>query len=169
MNVAALIPARGGSKGIPNKNRKIFKGKTLIERTIKQAIDSDYIKRVIVLTDDLEIAEISKKAGAEIPFIRTDYLATDKSPIIETVIYTLEMLPELSDIILLQPTSPLRRVLDINNIIELRNIHKRHSAVSVCEISEYPEWMFRVQNNFMTNLLPQAKLSKQRQDLEKAV
>lgn len=167
MNVAALIPARGGSKGIPNKNRKIFKGKTLIERTIKQAIDSDYIKRVIVLTDDLEIAEISKKAGAEIPFIRPDYLATDKSPIIETVIYTLEMLPELSDIILLQPTSPLRRVSDINNIIELRNIHKRHSAVSVCEISEYPEWMFRVQNNYMTNLLPQAKLSKRRQDLEK--
>ena len=167
MNITALIPARGGSKGIPNKNRKIFKGKTLVERTIKQAIDSDYIQRVIVLTDDLEIAEISKNSGAEIPFIRPEYLANDISPIIETVIYTLEKLPDLKDIILLQPTSPLRRVLDINNIIELRNIQKRHSAVSVCEISQNPEWMFRLQNNFMTNFLPQEKSSKRRQDLEK--
>ena len=167
MNIAALIPARGGSKGIPGKNRRIFKGKTLIERTIKQAIDSDYIQRVIVLTDNIEIAEISKNSGAEIPFIRPDYLATDKSPIIETVIYTLEKLPELNDFILLQPTSPLRRVSDIDNIIELRNIQKRHSAVSVCEISEYPEWMFRVQNNFMTNFLSQENLSKRRQDIEK--
>ena len=167
MNVAALIPARGGSKGIPNKNGRNFKGKTLIERTIKQAIDSDYIQRVIVLTDNIEIAEISKNSGAEIPFIRPDYLATDKSPIIETVIYTLEKLPELNDFILLQPTSPLRRVSDIENIIELRNIQKRHSAVSVCEISEYPEWMFRVQNNFMTNFLSQENLAKRRQDLEK--
>ncbi len=167
MNIAALIPARGGSKGIPNKNLRIFKGTTLIERTIKQAIESDYIQRVIVLTDNIEIAEISKNSGAEIPFIRPDYLATDKSPIIETVIYTLEKLPELNDFILLQPTSPLRRVSDIENIIELRNIQKRHSAVSVCEISEYPEWMFRVQNNFMTNFLSQENLAKRRQDLEK--
>ena len=167
MNIAALIPARGGSKGIPNKNLRIFKGTTLIERTIKQAIESDYIQRVIVLTDNMEIAEISKNSGAEIPFIRPDYLATDKSPIIETVIYTLEKLPELNDFILLQPTSPLRRVSDIENIIELRNIQKRHSAVSVCEISEYPEWMFRVQNNFMTNFLSQENLAKRRQDLEK--
>ena len=58
MTITALIPARGGSKGIPNKNRRIFKGKKLIEWTIKQAIDSDYIDRILVLTDDLEIVRL---------------------------------------------------------------------------------------------------------------
>ena len=167
MYLSALIPARGGSKGIPNKNLRIFKGKSLIEWTIMQAINSHYIKRVIVLTDDLKIAEVSKNCGAEIPFIRPEFLATDSSPIIDTITYTLEKLPELKDVILLQPTSPLRRISDINNIIELRNIHKRQSAVSVCQISEYPEWMFRIKNNSMSNYLPQKKLSKRRQDLEK--
>lgn len=167
MSISAIIPARGGSKSIPNKNLRIFKGKTLIEWTIKQAIESKYIDRVLVLTDYLEIAEISKNCGAEIPFIRPDYLATDNSPVIDTVLYTLDQLPELNDVILLQPTSPLRRVKDIDNAIILRNIHKRYSAVSVCEISEYPEWMFRMDNNFMTNYLAKDKLSKRRQDLEK--
>tara|TARA_A100001011_G_scaffold400030_1_gene511841 strand:+ start:1779 stop:2459 length:681 start_codon:yes stop_codon:yes gene_type:complete len=167
MDLTALIPARGGSKGIPNKNKRIFKGKNLIEWTIRQAQDSDYIDRILVLTDDLEIAEISKNCGAEIPFIRPDYLATDKSPIMDTVLYTLGQRPELNDLILLQPTSPLRRVSDIDNAINLRNIYKRDSVVSVCEISEYPEWMYRVNHNFMTNYLPEDKLSKRRQDLEK--
>ena len=167
MSITALIPARGGSKGIPNKNRRIFKGKKLIEWTIKQAIDSDNIDRILVLTDDLEIAEISKNCGAEIPFLRPDYLATDQSPIMDTVLYTLQQLPELNDVILLQPTSPLRRAIDIDNAINLRNDHKRNSAVSVCEISEYPEWMFRIENNFMTHYLADDKLSKRRQDIEK--
>ena len=167
MTITALIPARGGSKGIPNKNRRIFKGKNLIEWTIKQAIDSDYIDRILVLTDDLQIAEISKNCGAEIPFIRPDYLATDKSPIMDTVLYTLQQLPELNDVILLQPTSPLRRVSDIDNAIISRNNNKRDSAVSVCEISEYPEWMYRIEHNFMTNYLADDQLSKRRQDLEK--
>ena len=167
MYLSALIPARGGSKGIPNKNLRIFKGKSLIEWTIMQAISSHYIKRVIVLTDDLKIAEVSKNCGAEIPFIRPKYLATDSSPIIETITYTLEKLPELSDLILLQPTSPLRRVSDINNIVELRNIHKRHSAVSVCQVSEHPELMFRIKKDSIFSYLPEKKTSKLRQDHEK--
>tara|TARA_Y100000589_G_scaffold264148_1_gene254762 strand:- start:1206 stop:1889 length:684 start_codon:yes stop_codon:yes gene_type:complete len=166
MKLAALIPARGGSKGIPNKNSKLFKGKPLIQWTISQALNSEYIDRVIVLTDNSKIAEISRNCGAEIPFLRPSYLATDFSPIIETIIYALDKLPEISDLILLQPTSPLRRLSDIKNIVDLRNIHQRESAVSVCEISEYPQWMFRLENNFMSNYLPQEKLSKRRQDLE---
>ena len=167
MNLTALIPARGGSKGIPNKNIRKFKGKNLIKWSINQALDCDYINRVIVLTDDLEIARISKNCGAEIPFLRPDYLGTDESPIIETILYAFKQLPEVSDIILLQPTSPLRRGKDITNIIELRNFHKRDSAVSVCEISEYPEWMYSIENNYMHHFLPQNKLSKRRQDLQK--
>ena len=127
MNLTALIPARGGSKGIPKKNFRKFKGKNLIKWSINQALDCDYINRVIVLTDDLEIAKISKNCGAEIPFLRPDYLGTDESPIIETILYAFKQLPEVSDIILLQPTSPLRRGKDITNIIELRNFHKRDS------------------------------------------
>ena len=167
MTLVALIPARGGSKGIPNKNLKEFKGKPLIQWTIEQAHKSEFIDRVIVSTDNNEIANISRKLDAEVPFIRPDYLATDTSSILETVIYTLDKLEEINDLILLQPTSPLRRVADINNIVRLRSDNNRSSAVSVKEISEYPEWMIRIKNNYLSNYFSDIKSTKRRQDLEK--
>ena len=167
MTLVAIIPARGGSKGIPNKNLKEFKGKPLIQWTIEQAHKSEYIDRVIVSTDSNEIANISRKLGAEVPFIRPKYLAKDTTSMIETVIYTLDNLKEINDLILLQPTSPLRRVADINNIVRLRSDNNRSSAVSVKEISDYPEWMIRIKNKHISSYCTNTKSAKRRQDLEK--
>ena len=109
MKSIALIPARGGSKGILRKNIKLFNSKPLIYWSIQAALKSDYIDRVIVSTEDKEIAEIAKSYSAEVPFLRPKELAKDDSPGIDPVFHALEMLPEVEDLILLQPTSPLRQ------------------------------------------------------------
>jgi CMP-N,N'-diacetyllegionaminic acid synthase len=121
-SILAIIPARGGSKGLPRKNIKPLLGKPLIAWTIEQALGSKYIDRVIVSTEDEEIASISKKYGAEIPFIRPKELAQDDTPtiaVIEHVIFELSRLNEKFNIVvLLEPTSPIRKNSDIDNAIE---------------------------------------------------
>ena len=117
-NVIAIIPARGGSKGIPRKNLKTLGGKPLIAWTIQAALKSKTIDRVIVSTEDNEMADIAQEWGAEVPFIRPTELAQDKSTAMETVFHALEMIPNYEWVFLLQPTSPLRTTADIDNIFE---------------------------------------------------
>ena len=131
MTTIALIPARGGSKGIPRKNIKLFNSKPLIYWSIKAAFESDFIDRVIVSTEDVEIAEIAKSFSAEVPFLRPKELSKDDSLGIEPVIHALEELPEVKDLILLQPTSPLRESIHIDGIFNLRNKLNSDSAVSI--------------------------------------
>ena len=111
--VLGIIPARGGSKGLPGKNILETNGKPLISWTIQQANRSRYIDKVIVSTDDKKIAEIGKKEGADIPFIRPANLATDTAKtidVVEHVISTLSKNGENYDVIvLLEPTSPLQK------------------------------------------------------------
>ena len=109
MKNIALIPARGGSKGIKRKNIKLFNNKPLIYWSIKMALESDYIDRVIVSTEDEEIADIARTFSAEVPFIRPASLAQDHSKGIETVLHALENLSDVANILLMQPTSPLRK------------------------------------------------------------
>ena len=108
MSNIALIPARGGSKGIYRKNIKIFNSKPLIYWSIKTALESKYIDRVIVSTNDEEIAQISRSFSAEVPFMRSEIFAEDDSPSINTVIHALKNLPYVDNVLLMQPTSPLR-------------------------------------------------------------
>lgn len=113
MKILALIPARGDSKGIPNKNIQKIGGKYLIEYTINSAKRSKLIDKIIVSTDSKKIASISKKLGAEVPFLRPKKISIDKSPTIEVIKHTLGFLSNnqfyVPDIILLlQPTSPFR-------------------------------------------------------------
>lgn len=120
----ALIPARGGSKGVPRKNIRIMAGHPLIAYTIAAAKKAKHIDRIIVSTEDEEIAEIARKYGAEVPFMRPEELAGDHAKVIDTMIYTIDRLNETStapirDFILLQPTSPLRTPDDIDKAIEL--------------------------------------------------
>lgn len=131
MTTIALIPARGGSKGIPRKNIKLFNEKPLIYWSIKAAFQSDFIDRVIVSTEDQEIAEIAKSFSAEVPFLRPKELAMDESLGIDPVIHALEELPNVDDLLLLQPTSPLRMASHINEIFNLRNKFSSDSAVSI--------------------------------------
>ena len=126
-----LIPARGGSKGIKRKNIKEIFGKPLIAWTIRQAIETKSLDKVIVSTDDEEIANISVDFGAEVPFIRPKTISLDDSPGILNVLNLLEEIPETRKILYLQPTSPLREIEDIINIIELQNKHDAESCISI--------------------------------------
>ena len=134
----AIIPARGGSKGLPGKNIKLLNGKPLIAYTIDAALNSKEISRVIVSTDDAEIAEISKNYGAEIPFMRPDFLANDNAKSIDVYNYTIERLEtdentNINEIVVLQPTSPLRTSQHIDEAIEIYLEKNADSIISYCK------------------------------------
>jgi|TARA_R100000501_G_C2616472_1_gene109998 N-acylneuraminate cytidylyltransferase/CMP-N,N'-diacetyllegionaminic acid synthase len=134
----AIIPARGGSKGLPGKNIKELNGKPLIAYTIEAALKSKYITRVIVSTDDIEIVKVAKQYGAEVPFVRPSYLATDAAKAIDAYKYTYERLEkeekkEISEFVVLQPTSPFRTEKHIDKAIELFKEKKADSVISYCQ------------------------------------
>jgi CMP-N,N'-diacetyllegionaminic acid synthase len=142
MTLLALIPARGGSKGIPRKNVRPFCGKPLLQWSIEVALAAPSVDRVVVTTDDPDIAEIARAGGAEVPFLRPAELASDTSPGIAPVLHALQQLPRVSDVLLLQPTSPLRRVEDVQAIVSLRRQCGCEAAVSVTPSAKHPAWMF---------------------------
>ena len=121
--ILAIIPARGGSKGLSQKNIKLLLGKPLIGWTIEQAKSSKYIDEIHVSTDDREIADIAEKFDVKIPQLRPANLALDSTSSMDVVEYIIELYSKNSEefdiIILLEPTSPLRKIDDIDNAIEL--------------------------------------------------
>lgn len=122
--ILCIIPARGGSKGVPGKNIKLLCGKPLIAYTISHARKSRYIDRVMVSTDSLTIAAVARRYGAEVPFIRPASLAKDNSGTIEVLLHAVKTLEEdgkqsYDIIVLLHATTPLRSPADIDNCIEL--------------------------------------------------
>lgn len=145
-SVLGIIPARGGSKGVPKKNIRHLLGKPLISWTIEEANKSKYIDRLIVSTDDQEIAEVSKTWGAEIPFIRPSELAQDDTPGIDPVLHAIKMLPDYEYIVLLQPTSPLRLVQDVDTCLERVVEQEADSCVSVTLSDKSPYWMYQLTN-----------------------
>jgi len=151
--IIGIIPARGGSKGVPRKNIRVLAGKPLIAWTIETAIASKYIDYLIVSTDDKEIAEISKKYGADIPFLRPSELAKDDSPTIDVILHAIGWLKERGKyfdvVVLLEPTSPLRDAYDIDNCIELLFNNKIAKAiVSVARLeSSHPEFNVVINDN----------------------
>jgi len=149
MTLLALIPARGGSKGIPRKNIRLFCGKPLLQWSIDVALMSSCIDQVVVSTEDTEIAAIAKAGGAEVPFLRPEELASDETPGIASVLHALEQLPEVDDLLLLQPTSPLRRVEDVDDIVQLRRQAGSESAVSVTLSTKHPAWMYALSEDLL--------------------
>ncbi len=153
--VLALIPARGGSKSVPRKNLLEMLGRPLIAWSIYHAQKSDHITRVIVSTDDEEIAETARKYGAEVPFIRPDEFARDESPDIDVFIHALEWLrdherysPEM--VVHLRPTGPARRISLIDQaILKMKENPQADSLRSVSLASQTPfkMWFFRDQSN----------------------
>ena len=130
----ALIPARGGSKGIPRKNLKTVSGLPLISHTINFAIKSEFIKNVFVSTDDLDIAKVAKECGANIPFIRPAELSEDSSPMIDVIRHFWIMCIGDSYLLLLDPTSPIRRFRHLEEILSIMN--KDRSIDGVISVSE---------------------------------
>lgn len=142
MTLLALIPARGGSKGIPRKNIRLFCGKPLLQWSIDVALGAACVDQVVVSTDDPEIADLAKVGGAQVPFLRPSEPATDKAPGIAPVLHALEQLPKVSDMLLLQSTSPLRTSADIEAIVALRQQVGSESAVSLTPSAKNPAWMY---------------------------
>lgn len=168
--ILTIIPARSGSKGIKNKNIVNLNRKPLIYYTINEALKSKYITRIIVSTDDEEIANIAKELGAEVPFLRPSFLAEDTSKTIDTIIYSIEKLKEIGQeydyVVLLQPTQPLRRSWHIDEAIELIINKKETSLVSVSKVKEHPILIRKIdENGYVKNLLNESS-TKRRQDFE---
>jgi len=135
--VLAIIPARAGSKRIPNKNIRNFLGKPLIVYAIEQALTSPIVNRVIVDTDSPKIAAIAKKYGAEVPFLRPANLATDKSSVNDALLHLLNRLKKEEGyqpdyLLILQTTSPLREVKDIADCWQLMNKTNADAVLTVC-------------------------------------
>lgn len=120
--ILAIIPARGGSKGLPGKNSRPLQGMPLVAWPIKAALNSRYVDRVIVTTDDTQIATIAKEYGADVPFMRPAHLAQDSSPSSDAIIHALDFCTseegEYDYIVVLEPTSPLTESTDIDAALE---------------------------------------------------
>ncbi|EMT45873.1 cytidylyltransferase domain-containing protein [Anoxybacillus flavithermus] len=167
--VLAIIPARGGSKGIPRKNIIPLKGKPLIAWTIDEAKKSRFLDRIIVSTDDEEIADIAKQWGGEVPFFRPKELAQDDTPGISPILHALSYFTDYEYVVVLQPTSPLRTVGDIDEAISLCEKNKRNFCVSVTESKIIPEWVFFVnEEGVLSPLNSNKQIPYQRQKAKKA-
>ncbi len=144
-SILAIIPARGGSKGIPRKNIRMLAGKPLIAWTIEEAKKSKYIDRFILSSEDEEIIKVAKEWGCDVPFIRPEELAMDDTPGIEPVLHAINALKEQYDyVVLIQPTSPLRKFEDIDGCIEKCIELNVPACVSVVEAENHPYWMYRL-------------------------
>ncbi len=148
--VLALIPARGGSKGIKNKNIINIKGKPLLAYSILAAQGSKYIDDIVVSTDSATIANVARQYRAEAPFMRPAELATDTSKTIDAVIHAIHELGKMGrnyDILcLLQPTQPLRTASDIDGAIEMFAAHGNRGVVSVSPVNDNPILIRKIDN-----------------------
>jgi CMP-N-acetylneuraminic acid synthetase len=168
MKTLGLIPARGGSKGIPRKNVRLIAGKPLIAWTIEAALGANALAAVVVSTDDPEIADVARAAGAEVPFLRPSELAQDETPGIDPVLHALKALPGYDAVMLLQPTSPLRTSHDIEGLLVKVAKTGAPAAVSISPAKEHPEWMFKMlDGGRLEPVLTQTQFAR-RQDLPQA-
>ena len=145
--VIAVIPARSGSKGLPNKNVLRTAGKPLICWTIEAALACELIDRVVVSTDCKTTAAISREIGAEVPFRRPSHLATDTARGVDVVVHAVEEVPGYDVVVVLQPTSPMRTASDIRKALELYADSQAESCVSVCVPKCHPSWMKRIDSS----------------------
>ncbi len=168
--ILGIIPARGGSKGLPRKNIRMLAGKPLIAWTIESALASDALTRVIVSSEDREILETARQWGADVPFVRPAELAQDATPGVAPVAHALETLPETYDfVVLLQPTSPLREPGDIDAAVRLCLETGAPACVGVVEPDKSPYWMFaRDAAGRLSPLIPRGDMPLRRQELPAA-
>lgn len=163
--ILAVIPARGGSKSVPRKNIRELAGKPLIAWTIEEAKKSKYITSIIVSSEDSEIIKVAKQYDCDVPFVRPLELACDDTPGISPVLHAIKQCPGYDYVLLLQPTSPLRTVDDIDGCIEYILQKKAKFCVSVTEPDKSPYWMYTLEDGSMRPLIKQEQVATRRQDL----
>jgi CMP-N,N'-diacetyllegionaminic acid synthase len=170
LSVLALVPARGGSKGVPGKNILPIGGKPLIAWTIDAARGSRYIDRLVLSSDDDAIIDAARRHGCEVPFVRDAALATDSTTSIDVVLDALVRLPGHDIVVLLQPTSPLRITDDIDAALERLVASGAPSCVTLRPAEEHPYWTFRLNEGAQLARFaePPAGIPLRRQDLPPA-
>lgn len=171
--ILGIIPARGGSKGIPGKNIRLLNGKPLIYYTVEAARASELIDRLILTTDSPEIAEIGKSLGVDVPFLRPPELAQDDTPMLPVLEHAIQHVesggwqPEI--IVLLQPTAPLRRGEHIRLAVNMLMESKCDSVISVVEVPRHyvPDFVLKIEEGKLKPFLD-APLATRRQDARPA-
>ncbi|MEO8679076.1 MAG: acylneuraminate cytidylyltransferase family protein [Vicinamibacterales bacterium] len=147
--ILAIIPARGGSRGLPGKNILAVGGRPMIAWSIDAARHAASIDRVVVSTDDKEIAAVARACGGEVPGLRPAELARDDTPGVDPIVHMVQSLRTSEDyapdyVMVLQPTSPLRTAGDIEAAVALLRARKAAAVVSVCAVTQHLAWMKRV-------------------------
>lgn len=174
MKILAIIPARGGSKGVPRKNVRLLGNKPLIEYSIDAAIESNVFEKIVVSTDDEEIAIAAEIAGCKPPFIRPTELAQDDSTSISVVLHAINFFEQqnifFDAVCLLQPTSPFREKGFINKAINVFKETNSDSLISVLPVPhEYnPHWVFEELNGTLKISTGDETIIPRRQELPKA-
>ena len=167
-DILAIIPARGGSKGVPRKNIRALAGRPLMAYTIEHALHARQVTRTVVSTDDAEIADIARRYGAEV-IRRPLELAQDDTPSLPVLRHVIGQLADAEQfhpdiIVVLQPTSPLRTVADIETAIEMLVEKECGSVVSVCEVEHPLEWMYTLNEGRLESVIKGDEKIARRQD-----
>ena len=173
MRILALIPARGGSKRLPGKNIRLLGGKPLINWTIEVAQGIPEICEILVSTDDPKIALIAKEAGANVPWLRPEVLATDQATSVDVALHALNWYEAengvVDGLLLLQPTSPFRTQVTIKQGIELFKSHGYRPVIGVSPVRDHPMWTFKMQNGYLIPFVEHHGFGIRSQDLELAL
>ncbi|MDH6525575.1 acylneuraminate cytidylyltransferase family protein [Polynucleobacter sphagniphilus] len=172
MKILALVLARGGSKRLPGKNIALLGGKPLIVWSIDSAKAIPEICDILVSTDDLEIAKISEKAGAMVPWLRPENLSRDETGSAEAAIHALDWyekeVARVDGVLLLQPTSPFRKTDTIQAGIKLF-VESRNAIVGVSISKDHPMWSFRMEDGFLVPFISNLGAELRSQDLPQSL
>ena len=172
--VLAIVPARAGSKGVPDKNLRTLAGRSLLDRAADVGRRSGVIDRMILTTDSEPIAAVGRDAGLDVPFMRPARLAQDDTPMLPVVRHAVDELSrggwEAEIIVLLQPTSPLRRADHIRDAVAMLKSSGADSVVSVVAIRKHlsPDYVMRIDGGVLKPFLPEGARVSRRQDAREA-
>lgn len=171
MNNIAIIPARSGSKGLPDKNILDLNGQPLMYYTIKAALESGCFDTVMVSTDSEKYADIAKSCGAEVPFLRSEELSGDTAgswDVVREVLKQYKVMGNSFDYVaLMQPTSPLRNAEDIKNAFKMLSRDNVHTVVSITEVEHPVQWCFTMPKDGSMKIYAESPYNQmRRQDLE---
>jgi CMP-N,N'-diacetyllegionaminic acid synthase len=172
--VLAIVPARGGSKGVPGKNLRPLAGRLLIEYAADAARQSGVVDRTVLSTDSAEIAEAGRRIGLDVPFLRPEALSGDETPMLPVIQHALAQLagrgftPAI--VVLLQPTSPLRRPEHVRLAVEQLRQTGATSVVTVVEVPRHmsPDYVMRIDGGVLKPFLPEGASVTRRQDVRAA-
>ena len=166
--ILGVIPARGGSKGLPRKNVRPLAGKPLVRWTIDAALEARSLSRIVLSSEDPEIIELAQAAGCDVPFVRPAELARDETPGIHPLLHAIDACERDEGltydwVVMLQPTSPLRTSEDIDGTVALCVKGGAPACVSVVEVSKPPEWMYRLSDEAKLDPVLKGEIPHQRQ------